>query len=138
VDLAFPAMDDVCAGAPESDPVARLEHAGAVLDRMMLANEGPLRLMLAQALQRGLSGEADTPARQNRRTPLIEAALEPARSKFTPAALERLAHASALVTGTESMIVFKDVLQIDEAKARKVKRWAIRALVDAARRPEGR
>ena len=30
--------------------------------------------------------------------------------------------------------VFKDVLQLDDAEARKVKRWAIRALVEAARR----
>ena len=32
------------------------------------------------------------------------------------------------------MVVFKDVLRLDDAEARKVKRWAIRALVDAARR----
>jgi hypothetical protein len=36
--------------------------------------------------------------------------------------------------GTESMVVFKDVLQLDDAEARKVKRWAIRALVEAARK----
>ncbi len=34
------------------------------------------------------------------------------------------------------MVVFKDVLQVDDAEARKVKRWAIRALVEAARKPE--
>jgi hypothetical protein len=38
------------------------------------------------------------------------------------------------VIGTEGMIVCKDVLQLDDAEARKVKRWAIRALVAAARR----
>ncbi len=32
------------------------------------------------------------------------------------------------------MVVFKDVLQLDDARARKVKRWAIRALVEAAKR----
>ena len=32
------------------------------------------------------------------------------------------------------MVVFKDVLQLDDAEARKVKRWAIRALVQAAKR----
>ena len=32
------------------------------------------------------------------------------------------------------MIVLKDVLQLDETDARKVRRWAIRALVDAAPR----
>ena len=44
----------------------------------------------------------DVPRRQNRRTPLIEAAL-------------------ALVFGTESMIVLSDVLQLDEDQARAVK-----------------
>ena len=34
------------------------------------------------------------------------------------------------------MVVCKDVLQLDDAEARKVKRWAIRALVQAATRPD--
>jgi hypothetical protein len=37
-----------------------------------------------------------------------------------------------MVFGTESMIVFRDVLGADERTARKVKAWAIRALVRAA------
>jgi hypothetical protein len=38
--------------------------------------------------------------------------------------------------GTESMVVFKDVLQMDATDARKVRRWAIRALVEAALKTE--
>ena len=38
--------------------------------------------------------------------------------------------------GTEAMVVFKDVLQVDDAEARRVKRWAIRALVAAARKTD--
>ena len=37
--------------------------------------------------------------------------------------------------GTEAMVVCKDVLQLDDAETRKVKRWAIRALIEAARKP---
>jgi len=33
------------------------------------------------------------------------------------------------------VIVAKDVLRIEDAETRRVKRWAIRALVDAARKP---
>ena len=69
---------------------------------------------------------------ENRRTPLIEAALEPARKQFKPAALKTLSRALALIIGTEAMVVFKDVLQLDDAETRKVKRWAIRALVDGS------
>jgi hypothetical protein len=104
---------------------------------MIVANEAPVRMMLANSLQlRARRGPASKlPARQNRRTPLIEAALEPARQQFRPAALKTLTRALALVVGTEAMMVFKDVLQLDDAEARKVKRWAIRALVEAAREP---
>jgi hypothetical protein len=35
--------------------------------------------------------------------------------------------------GTEATIVVKDVLQLDDTEARKMKRWAIRALVEAAK-----
>jgi hypothetical protein len=37
-----------------------------------------------------------------------------------------------VVVGSESMIVFRDVLQVDEQTARRVKSWAVRALVRAA------
>ena len=119
-----------------ADPVARLERLDSAMDEMMAANEGPLRLMLANALQRVVRGELDgeAPPRQNRRGPLIEAALEPARDQFAPADLDRLGKILALIIGTEAMVVFKDVLQIDEAEARDVRLWAIRTLVEAARK----
>jgi AcrR family transcriptional regulator len=137
LDVAMPEGDDLFRAGPAKDPVARLECVDAAVHDMILANEAPLRMMLAHSLGRGLGGEenAEFPARQNRRTPLIEAALEPARDQFAPAALKRLARALALVIGTEARVVFKDVLQLNEAEARKVRRWAIRALVAAARKP---
>jgi hypothetical protein len=103
---------------------------------MVLANEPALRRMLIHALQRSLAetGAEEPPARQNRRTPLIEAALAPARDRFDPAAFELLARSLALLVGTESRLVFRDVLQIDDEEARRVKRFAIRALVAAALR----
>ena len=105
------------------------------MHEMMAANEAPLRMMLANTLQAGLKGDAaaDLPARQNRRTPLIEAALAPARDEFDPKALELLGPALALIIGTEAMVVFKDVLRLDERQSREVTRWAIRALVAAAK-----
>jgi hypothetical protein len=108
----------------------------AALDDMIAANEPALRAMLAHSLQRGANGGGHNgfPARQNRRAALIESALAPARDQFDPEAAQRLANALALIIGTESMVVLKDVLQLDAAEAAEVKRWAIRALVDAARR----
>jgi AcrR family transcriptional regulator len=135
-DLAIPEAGELFRHDTSADPVARLGRVDTALHDMILANEVPLRLMLAHALQHGLSGkhDADLPKRQNRRTPLIEAALAPARKEFKPASLVMLSKALALILGPEAVMIFKDVLQADDAEARRVKKWAIRALVDAARK----
>lgn len=136
LDIATPEPAALFAGKSTDDPVTRLEKVESVLHAVVVANEAAFRLMLAHSLQRKVGdGAGDgVPARQNRRTPLIEAALAPARKQFKPGSLDLLAKALALVVGTEAMVVFKDVLQLDDAEARRVKRWAIRALVEAARR----
>jgi len=136
LDVAAPDAAKLFGARASDDPVARLTRVDAALHDMILANEAPLRMMLAHSLERVAKGDTDgdMPLRQNRRSALIEAALEPVQDQFRPAAFDTLTQALALVIGTESMIVFKDVLQLDDARARKVKRWAIRALVDAARR----
>ena len=139
LDIAVPPPDALFSGESPTDPVSRLERVDTALHDMILANEAPLRMMLAHSLERVVRGDEDDgelPARQNRRTPLIEAALEPARHQFKPAALKTLSRALALIIGTEAMVVCKDVLQLDDAEARKVKRWAIRALVEAARKSQ--
>ncbi|WP_250441557.1 TetR/AcrR family transcriptional regulator [Caballeronia sp. AZ1_KS37] len=136
LDVDTPVASQLFSARASADPVARLLRIDAALNDMILANEAPLRMMLAHSLERAAKGESqdDMPLRQNRRTPLIESALEPAQDEFSPAALDTLTQALALVIGTEAMIVCKDVLQLDDARARKVRRWAIRALVQAARR----
>ena len=135
LDVAMPQADDLFRNGVSDDPVVRLERVDAALHDIILAHEAPLRMMLVHSLQRGLRGEAlgELPVRQDRRTPLIEAALKPACPQFKPAALNTLSKALALIIGPEAMMVFKDVLQLNDADARQVKRWAIRALVQAAR-----
>jgi len=137
VDIAVPEPAEVFRDETSRDPVARLARAETVLYDMILANEPLLRTMLAHTIQLGAQADEGTtlPRRQNRRTPLIEAALEPARDQFKPAALRTLMRSLALIMGPEATIVVKDVLQLDDAEARKVKQWAIRALVEAARKP---
>jgi AcrR family transcriptional regulator len=136
LDVAIPEADDLFRDGSSDDPVARLERVDTALHDMILTNEAPLRMMLVHSLQRDFRNQVDAelPTRQNRRTPLIEAALEPTRNQFKPATLKTLSKALALIIGTEAMVVLKDVLQLDDADARKVKRWAIHALVAAARR----
>ncbi len=117
-----------------------LKHSLAQLAAAPLAQQEQARvaniIRRSNALQQSVSATAgDTPLRQNRRTPVIEAALAPARKSFAPKDYDMLVKTLALIVcSTESMIVFKDVLRVDEAEARRVKRWATRALVEAARK----
>ena len=133
LDVAMPDGETFFAGDAPRDPVARLVAADAAVDAMIRANEPALRAMLIHSLQLGLSGQSEVPLRQNRRTPLIEAALAPARGRLDARAHRRLVRALALVIGTEARIAFKDVLRLDDAEATEVRGWMIRALVEAAR-----
>jgi len=137
VDVAVPEPEVFFRGEASRDPVVRLQRVETALYDMILANEPLLRTMLAHTIQRDIRADeiGRLPSRQNRRTPLIEAALEPARDQFKPGALKILSSALALIMGPEATIVVKDVLQLNDADARKMKRWAIRALVEAARKP---
>jgi AcrR family transcriptional regulator len=137
LDVAVPEPAELFRDDASRDPVARLQRVDTALHDMILANEPLLRAMLAHTIQQGMQAGTNgkLPRRQNRRTPLIEAALAPARDQFKPADLKALTRALALIMGSEAAIVVKDVLQLDDAEARRVKSWAIRALVAAARRP---
>jgi AcrR family transcriptional regulator len=130
VDIATPDIATLFDAEASTDPEIRVDRAEAAMHRMAFDNEKAIRLILAAALARQ---EADgIPLRQNRRSALIEAALAPAKDRFRKATYERLKAALALIFGSESMIVFKDVLRLDEPTARAVKSWAVRALVRAA------
>lgn len=113
------------------DPETRIDRAEASMHEVVYRNEAQLRVILANSIGRDRANDV-MPARQNRRLPLIEAALAPSRRRFRDDDYERLCAALALIFGPESMIVFRDVMRIDEQTAREVKSWAARALVRAA------
>jgi AcrR family transcriptional regulator len=138
LDGQVPEPADVFAGDDSTDPLQRVDKAEAILHEMICRNEPQLRIMLAASLERGANrpstgdGDAEIPLRQNRRLPLIEAALAPARRRFTKSAYEKVCASLAMIFGVESMIVFRDVLGIDAKTARKIKSWAAQALIRAA------
>lgn len=134
LDIVMPQPQDLFGAESGGDAVARVQLVDTALHDAILANETQLRMMLVNALQHAMKGPHDGEllVRQNRRMSLIEAALKPVRHEFKAGAFDTLGKALALFIGTEGMIVVKDVLQLDDADARKVKRWAIRALVEAA------
>ena len=136
LDVVAPQAEDLFRPGLPDDLPSRVERVDTAFHEMTLANEAPLRMMLAKSLERSVTGDdGDVPKRQNRRSPLIDAALEPARGAIPPATLEQLARALAILIGPEAMVVCKDVLQLDDADTRRVKQWAIRALIDAATTP---
>jgi AcrR family transcriptional regulator len=134
VDIAVPDGETVFADDLSTDPVERIDRAEAAMHRTVFENEAAIRLMLAASISRAAAGavEDGVPLRQNRRTPLIDTALAPARAQFKRDVYARLRAALAVMFGSESMIVFRDVLRLDEKTARTVKSWAVRALVRAA------
>ena len=113
------------------DAEARVDEAEALMHKVVFKNEAQLRVILAHSVDRKMD-DATLPRRQNRRLPLIESALATARHRFRDEDYQKLCASLALIFGTESMIVFRDVLGIDEPDARKIKSWAVRALVRAA------
>ena len=134
LDVAMP-DEGFFAEDASDDVVERLLRADRAVAAMIAVNETALRAMLVHSLQRGMEGAGQgvaLPVRQNRRTPLIEQALAPAREALPPEAFVRLARALALVIGTESMLAFKDVLSLGDDEAAALRAWIIRALVAAA------
>jgi len=133
LDVAMPEPGDLFARVGTDDPVARVKLVDAAVAQVIANEATALRMMLVHSLQFRLKGgTGQMPARQNRRTPLIEAALEPVRKRLGADSFDRLVRALALVIGTEGAIVFKDVLELDDHEANAVRQWMIRALVGAA------
>jgi AcrR family transcriptional regulator len=133
-DITVPDAQTVFADIASTDAAERVDIAEAAIHRSVYENEHAIRLMLASTIARA-ADQADgetVPIRQNRRSPLIDAALAPARTLFDDNVHMKLRAALALILGSESMIVFRDVLGLDEPTARAVKSWAVRALVGAA------
>lgn len=134
LDAEVPRPDELFAEGATEDVVERVDLAEAALHEMVYANQAQLRILLANSL-RPESREGDgqpSPLRQNRRLALIEAALEPARSRLDETTYSRLCAALALVFGLESMIVLTDVHPTSPEEARRIKSWAARTLVQAA------
>jgi AcrR family transcriptional regulator len=133
LDVATPRPAELFGKSASRDPLERLLAVEAALDEMIAANELPLRMMLAQSLERSVAPDTgEAPLRQNRRGPLIEAALEPLDGRLDGARLTRLRRALTLFLGIEATVVFGDVLQLDADEARATKRWAMETLLRAA------
>src|SRR3954466_15269644 len=134
IDRQSPTVEHLFADDKVLDPEDRLSKANAVLHDFIWGNEMQMRLVLARLLEQAAGATNGQPQlrRQNRRTEFIQTALAPVRDRFDKATYRKLCAALALVFGVKSMLIFRDVLQIEEAEAREVENWAIRVLTQAA------
>jgi AcrR family transcriptional regulator len=133
VHVVVPRADELFADAPDGDPLQRLLRVEAALHEATVTNEPALRLMLASTVEQAASAApSELPVRQNRRSPLIDAALAPAARTLRGEPRALLGQAVALIVGVEALVAAKDVLGLDAAAAHRLKRWMIAALLAAA------
>jgi AcrR family transcriptional regulator len=129
--VAFPDVETLLKDLESAGAADRLTRVDQATSAMIAANETALRAMIASTVRQAMADD-QLPARQNRRSPAIAAALAPRRAEFSPAAIDRLEKALALVIGTEAFLVFRDVLPLTDREAADIRRWVIEALVEKA------
>ena len=116
------------------DPEERLLKANAVMHDFVWGNQMQMQLVLARLLDRA-PGASNGPARIALSEPSYGINSDgpcPARDRLDKSTYRKPCAALALIISTESMVVFRDVLQIEEAEARVVEEWMIRVLTQAA------
>ncbi|MGO8870496.1 MAG: TetR/AcrR family transcriptional regulator [Acidimicrobiales bacterium] len=117
--------------AAGEDPVDRLEAVIRSVGFAMLDDQAPFRRLAKGALEQWFSQvetpvEERVPIRQGRRNRQIAMVVDPLRGRLTDDDVDRVAHALAVVVGTDAMLALTDVMGLegDEAK---------HAMLDAAR-----
>lgn len=99
--------------------------------------EAPLRAALRLSLDQwarrraGTLGDEPRIVRGNR-IALLRHALEPLKAGLPKRSLDRLTQALALVYGTETLVILKDLFDLSGREVAAVAEWAARALVRAA------
>jgi len=72
------------------------------------------------------------PVRPGNRLRYLTAAVEPLRDQLGAERLQQLVAALALCVGIESLIVTRDICNLDESEAEQLKQWAANALLQQA------
>ena len=115
----------------------RVERAVAEMLTLTHDNEAILRGVLLLSLQQwatiqaGDKIEEELVTRGRGRIPAIQAALAPYQDTLTPAALRRLTIGLSLIVGAESLVVLRDIWDLEETEAKEVARWIARTLTQA-------
>lgn len=95
--------------------------------RMVQENEGVFRALLGGSA----TGQNQAP-RGARRVAWLREALSPLENQLTTREMERLVHALSLMMGIESLVVMRDICELEPGEAENVLRWSARTLLAGA------
>lgn len=136
--MVVEALGPIWKWLPESNDAE--ERVGRLLRfgfRRMNESEASLRAALRLALDQWARARAGTLGAEPRivrgnRIRLLRLALEPARRTLPKRSFDRLTQGLAVLFGTETMVVLKDMFGLDDARVAEVAEWAARLLVRGA------
>lgn len=105
----------------------RLDKLVSDIFQMILGNESVFRALL------GSSAVGQSQVRRGaRRISWLKEAMAPLESQLPPKQFARLVNALSLLTGIESLVVMRDVCELEPKEAEKVLRWAAKTLLSGA------
>ncbi|WP_413710530.1 TetR/AcrR family transcriptional regulator [Rhizobium sp. Rhizsp82] len=120
-------IDPANEGAGIKDAEARMDKLVSDIFRMILGNESVFRALLGNSV----TGQSQV-RRGGRRIPWLKEALSPLQGRIASRQLDKLIHALSLVTGVESLVVMRDICELEPDEAEKTLRWTARAILKAA------
>jgi len=129
-------VEDVLAKLPPDDVEARLLQVHDTFNKIVFAQEVPmrnaLRVYLDTWLESRRKGENAPPVREGRRMRWLDEVIAPVRRDLSKQQWKRLRAALALTLSIDAMVVMKDVCRLDDdEEAQAVLRWAALTLLRA-------
>jgi AcrR family transcriptional regulator len=127
-------LDAVADGVRLPDNIAmsgtveeRLDEIVGQIFRMVAENESVFRTFLATSIT------SDTQLRRGgRRIPWLTEALEPLRPRLAKDAFDRLLYGLSMLTGIESLVVLRDICDVDPQEGERIVRWSAQAMLAKA------
>lgn len=119
------------AASRPTDAADRLAVAIHEDHALVTSHEGAFRKAL-QAFVDPTPQPGQLPSRPGNRLHYLTAAVEPLRDQLGTEKLQQLVAALALCAGIESLIVTRDICNLNAAEAEQVKQWAAQALLQQA------
>ncbi|MEX3933744.1 TetR/AcrR family transcriptional regulator [Paraburkholderia phymatum] len=140
---AVPPLESFCRPGHD-DPAEVAARAARTMNKLLLDDEVGLHAVERSFMSAWLDNRPESrPPRPARRMQYVGPIVEALKKELTPAARRRLAHALAMLMGTEAILSLRDVAGASTDEALAASGWAAQALVrqalaEASERPRKR